>query len=178
METLSKGIGPIIAVLWIAWQYTQAQAEKHVQATLSYVSRFEAEETAIGKTQRAIAKSLWAHNEEIAEFRSTEARQDQIAQIRRTIVDRVLETAGSTLAMGEAVGPLEEIDSFFNSLATCIEGNVCDARAAQRYFGCTVSAYTTTFSDALRERARIAPDFGWGLRWLEKEIPGPAMCRT
>jgi len=54
LEILVKGVGPVIAALWIGWQYQQSRVDKRVESTLAYVTRYEGDDTLIGKTQRAI----------------------------------------------------------------------------------------------------------------------------
>jgi hypothetical protein len=176
LEILVKGVGPVIAALWIGWQYQQSRADKRVEATLSYVTRFEGDDTLIGRTQRAIVESLWDHQDEIAEFRTTHASEAQIQKIQKTIALRVLKTAGEKIGGSTPIGPMEEIDDFFNALATCIEGSVCDQESARRYFGCIVVAYLRSFDPVIKERTTLAPGFGWGLRWVSEELPRNGRC--
>jgi hypothetical protein len=177
LEILVKGFGPVIAVLWIGWQYQQSRIDKRVEATLDYVKRFESDDTSIGKAQRALTNSLWEHQEEIAELRTTHASEQQLQEIRSTIVRRVLEAARDKVKSVAIVGPVDEMDDFFNVLATCIQGSVCDEESALRYFGCSVSGYINFFEPVIKEREALAPSFGWGLQWISKQAPQDRLCR-
>lgn len=177
LEILVKGVGPVVAALWIGWQYQQSRIDKRVESTLGYVTRYEGDDTLIGKTQRALVESLWQHQDEIAEFRKTRASPEQIQNVQRTIALRVLKTAGEKIGGTTPVGPIEEIDGFFNALATCAQGAVCDENAARRYFGCIVSEYLESFDPVIKERTAIAPGFGWGLRWISEATPRIGQCR-
>jgi hypothetical protein len=176
LEVLVKGVGPVIAVLWIGWQYNESRMDKRVENTLAYVTRFESGETSIGKAQRAITEALWRHNEEIAEFRTTRGSEPQLREIRLTIIRRILASVNDKLGSTSVMGPMEEIDNFFDALATCVQGAVCDDTSARRYFGCAVVGYLESFEPMLEERARVAPNYGWGLRWLAEKIPKHNQC--
>lgn len=177
LEILVKGVGPVVAALWIGWQYQQSRVDKRVESTLTYVTRYEGDETLIGKTQRAIDAALWEHQDEIADFRKTRADQEQIKAIQKKIALRVLKTASEKIGGTTPVGPMEQIDDFFNALATCVQGSVCDEGAARRYFNCIVSQYLDSFQPVIKERTEIAPDFGWGLRWISEQAPLGGRCR-
>jgi hypothetical protein len=176
LQYLVKTIGPVVAALWIGWQYYQSRVDKRVEATLGYVTRFEAEDTSIGKAQRALTEALWDHKDEIAEFRITHSTASELAEIQRTIALRVLSSAGVRLHRTGAIGPMEEVDEFFNGLATCVKGNVCDEASARRYFGCAVAGYLQSFEPILKERTELAPQFGWGLRWLSEKQSRNSQC--
>jgi hypothetical protein len=75
------------------------------------------------------------------------------------------------------VGPLEEIDDFFNALATCVQGSVCDGEAANRYFSCIVSGYLSSFQPIIKERTEIAPSLGWGLRSISEPTSPNGRCK-
>jgi hypothetical protein len=177
LEILVKGVGPVVAALWIGWQYQQSRVDKRVESTLAYVTRYEGDDTLIGKTQRAIDAALWEHQDEIAEFRKTRADQEQIQVIQRKIALRVLKTASERIGGTTPVGPMEQIDDFFNALATCVQGAVCDEGAARRYFSCIVSQYLNSFQPVIKERTEMAPGFGWGLRWISEDAPPSGRCR-
>lgn len=172
LEILVKGIGPVVAALWIGLQYQQSRIDKRVEATLGYVTRFEADNTSIGKGQRALVEALWEHKDEIAEFRATRGTASDIQNIQRVISLRVLKTASKRIGSDNTFSPLDEIDDFFNGLATCVQGAVCDETAARRYFGCAIVGYLQSFDPILRERAAAAPSFGWGLRWISDRGKG------
>lgn len=168
LEILIKGVGPVVAVLWIGWQYHQSRMDKRVEATLDYAKRFESDDTSIGKAQRALTDALWQHEEEIAELRKTQATKQQLQEIRDVIVHRILDAARNSVKSVAIVGPIDELDDFFNALATCIQGSVCDEDSALHYFGCTVTGYVNLFEPVMKDREAFAPSFGWGLRWISE----------
>jgi hypothetical protein len=86
LEILVKGVGPVVAALWIGWQYQQSRADKRVESTLAYVNRYEADDTLIGKAQRAIVEALWEHKDEIAEFRKTAQTRSKFRIYRRQLL--------------------------------------------------------------------------------------------
>jgi hypothetical protein len=176
LEIFVKGVGPLVAVIWIVCQYQQSRIDKRVESTLEYVKQFESDGTSIGKAQRALTDALWQHSEEIAEFHLTRATQEQIRDINRNIVLRVIETADSKVKNSNVIGTVEEIDDFFNLLATCIEGSICDQKSAMRYFGCTVEGYINLLEPISFEKTNAAHNFGWGLQWVLKRTPKEYSC--
>ena len=161
-----KSLGPLVAALWIAWQYEQSQADKRVEATLGYVTHYEDATGSVGKAQRALTASFWNHADEIGELRTTRAAAEQIAKVQRMIVMRIIVSAAPASSATLGTGPFEEVEGFYNALATCVQGNVCDEGAALRYFGCTAIDFVGNFEAAMLARQRLASRFGWGVRWI------------
>ncbi len=163
VEAAVKAFGPIVAAFWIAWQYHESRAEKRVEATLGYVTRYENADGSVGKAQRTLTASLWDHAGEIAELRTTRATAEQIAQVRGTIETRIIEAARSGSGRTSGTGPFEELDDFYSALATCVQGSVCDQDAALRYFGCAAIDFVANFEPSMRARQQLASRFGWGV---------------
>lgn len=178
LEGAVKTLGPIVAALWIAWQYHQSQADKRVEATLGYVTRYENADGSVGKAQRALTASFWDHAGEIGELRMTRATAEQISQVLRTIVIRIIEAAGQASGRTSGSGPFEELDDFYSALATCVQGNVCDEEAALRYFGCATIDFVGNFDQAIRTRQQLASRFGWGVRWMAERARSKGFCTT
>jgi hypothetical protein len=176
LEVLIKGVGPVIAVLWIGWQYQQSRIDKRVEATLDYVKRFEGDDTSIGKAQRALTDAMWRHEDEIADLQTTQTTSQELQVVRDRIVRRILEAARDSMKSVAVVGPMDEMDDFFNALATCIQGSVCDEDSALRYFGCSVAGYVNFFEPEMKKREALAPSFGWGLRWISERTRKGGPC--
>ena len=177
LEGLTKSLGPIVAALWIAWQYHQSQLDKRVEATLAYVTRYESAETSVGKAQRALTASLWDHAEEIAELGGTRASAEDVGRVRTLIVKRVIDAAGSAFGRALGTGPLDELDDFYNALVTCVQGRVCDEEAAVKFFGCAADVLVGNFGPVLDSRGKLAPRFGWGARWIAGRSRESGTCR-
>lgn len=178
LEGAVKTVGPIVAALWIAWQYHQSQANKRVEATLGYVTRYENADGSVGKAQRALTAALWDHAEEIGELRTTQATAEQLSQVRQTIVTRIIKAAGRTPGRMSGSGPFEELDGFYSALAICVQGNVCDEDAALRYFGCAAIDFVGNFEQAMRARQKLASRFGWGVRWIAEQAQSEKFCKA
>lgn len=176
LEGATKTVGPVVAALWIAWQYHIARVDKRVEATLTYVTRYEASDTSTGKAQRALTASLWDHADEISELRTTRASKEGLANVRATIAERVISSASSSFGGPSSLSPLDELDDFYNALATCVQGNVCDTDAAVRFFGCAAIDLVDNFGSAMQTRERLATRFGWGVRWIAAQARVTGSC--
>lgn len=175
-ESLTKAFGPVVAALWIGWQYQQSKVDKRVEATLAYVTRYQGGDSSVGKAQRALADSLWAHAEEIAELRSTRAAASDLDRIRQTILTRIVDTAGQQTGRSPGTGPLEEMDDFYSALVTCIKGDVCDLDSALRFFGCPATEFVENFGPILVARQRLASRFGQDARWIADRARERGTC--
>lgn len=178
VEGTAKTFGPVIAALWVAWQYHQSQVDKRVEATLGYVARFEDASGSVGKAQRAMTVALWNHADEIAELRTTRATAEQVSRVRQAIASRVVEAAAHAAGSLSGSGPFEELDGFYNALATCMQGGACDRDTALRYFGCTAIDFESSFGQVEDARRRVASRFGWGVRWIAAQAKSSRSCAT
>lgn len=175
-ERLTKAFGPLVAALWIGWQYHQSKVDKRVEATLTYVTRYQGADTSVGKAQRALTDSLWAHADELAELRTTRATAAELASIRQTMLTRIVDTAAQQMSRSPWAGPLEEMDDFYSALVTCVRGDVCDLDSALRFFGCPATEFVGNFGPLFVARQRLASRFGHGARWIVQKTREHAAC--
>jgi hypothetical protein len=178
LEPATKTLGPIVAALWIAWQYHQSRIDKRVEATLAYVTQYESADSSVGKAQRSLTAALWVHSDEIAELRTTRASAVDLAKVQMTIAKRVIDTAGAGFGKSSVVGPLDELDDFYNALGTCIQGNVCDEASALRFFGCAAIDLVDDFGAAMDARDKLASRFGWGVRLIATRAQETKSCQA
>lgn len=138
-------LGVIGGGLWGFYQYDQLRQSQRVERTMAYIQRYEEGSTAIAvihmrTTLRAYVEQFNALQ---ADGVSASDRRDMILTIADENVD------GRSIA-----DDLDAIAQFYQSLKTCIDENLCDARVGRRYFSDPARELWIDFRPYFEERRK------------------------
>ena len=161
LESATK-IFAILAGVFAVYQYLDTKKGERIKATLGYVDKFNSEDTAVNKAVTAISAALENNSANIARLNDAHLSKEQFADLHSRLAQEVLSQA----ADHKPIDPLLEIDSFFDTLHSCVDGNICDQRTAVRFFHSYASNIQNTFSPIIEKRSKSAPQFGQGIKWL------------
>lgn len=145
----------VAGAIFTVYQYLDAKRVERVKQTLSYIERFEGEDTAAA--HQAISEELRAQRPAFERINAQPATQEAAKQARTLIAKFLAYDAG------QGRGLAAEIDvliSFFSSLQICIEQGLCEAKVAHAFFDEYVNAFWANFEPYVAERRESASAFG------------------
>jgi hypothetical protein len=176
LDVLIKSIGPVVAAVWIGYQYHISVSDKRIEASLEYAKRYESDDSFIGKAQRAIIEASWQHEPELKEFAETVATKEQISMVRKILTYRIIDTANQKISSTVLTSSVDELDGFFNELATCVESSLCDEETAIRFFGCLTIRLSDLLLPVFEDRRSLSPEMGRGIQWIAKKTGEYVTC--
>jgi hypothetical protein len=159
LEFATKSLA-ILAGVFAIYQYIDSKKTARIKATLEYVDRFHSQDNIVNKAATATSIALRKNTTNIARLAGAELSNAQSEDLHRRLAETVLAQASDTIDV------LLEIDSFFDTLRLCVDGNICDKDTAIQFFKSYASTFKANFGPVIQERSTLAPGFGRGITWM------------
>jgi len=151
-------IGAVFAGIFAVHEYLEARRDGRTARTLTYVERFQSEDTAIGASIRRIDAELWANERQLRWLK-------QLADVDPPAAEEALDKFVTKLVDGTDQEPglrqaVHDVTTFFDELAICARARLCDEATAEAFFAGRAVELWNVFEPEVAARRSLAPAYG------------------
>lgn len=140
IELWLKSIGLLFTVAGLVWglyQFTDLVHQRRVDATLRYVERFG--EKPVLDARRELSAAWRSARPRLAVLRNTPTSREEYAQRHRQLVFSVVHS--DPPAGGSLEADISLLVAFYEELAVCKKGGLCDDATVRMYFATEAASF-------------------------------------